>query len=52
MPPARADKMLLVKVADNGAISAQGGHYANGWVTGKVKSFGAYSVVLDTSTPR
>ena len=51
-PPARTDKLLLVKVADNGAVSAQGGHYANGWVTSKVKSFGAYTVMLDTIAPK
>lgn len=51
-PPARTDKLLLVKIADNGAISAQGGHYANGWVTGKVKGFGTYTVMLDTIAPK
>jgi hypothetical protein len=50
-PPAHAEKLLLVKIAENGSVSALGGHYAAGWVTGKVKGFGAYTVMIDTVAP-
>ncbi len=51
-PPKRADKLVLARIAPNGGVSTHGGHFANGWVTGKVKAFGAYTVMLDTIPPR
>jgi hypothetical protein len=45
-------KLVLARVAPNGAISTHGGHYADGWVTGKVKTFGAYTVMIDTVPPK
>lgn len=51
-PPQRTDKLVLARIAPNGAVSTHGGHYANGWITGKVKAFGAYTVMIDTVAPR
>ena len=47
------EKALLVSVDTlTGEISAAGGHYDNGWVTGDIRSFGNYAVALDTVPPR
>jgi hypothetical protein len=51
-PPKRTEKLVLARIAPNGPVSTHGGHYADGWVTGKVKAFGAYTVMLDTVAPR
>ncbi|MBL8002908.1 MAG: M23 family metallopeptidase [Flavobacteriales bacterium] len=48
----RTDKLVLARIAPNGAVSTHGGHYANGWVTGKVKAFGSYTVMGDTVPPK
>jgi hypothetical protein len=47
------EKALLVSVDTiSGEISAAGGAYNNGWVTGDIRSFGNYAVALDTVPPR
>lgn len=51
-PPARPDKLLLVKVDDKGKASPVGGTYADGWVSHKVRTFGTYTVMLDTVPPK
>lgn len=45
-------KALLVNVNPvTGKYSAAGGKYDNGWVYGEIKSFGHYSVKIDTVPP-
>jgi len=47
------EKALLVTVDTlTQKISAAGGEYNNGWVTGHIRSFGNYAVALDTVPPR
>jgi hypothetical protein len=47
------DKALLITVDTlTQEISAAGGNYDNGWVTGNIRSFGNYAVALDTVPPR
>lgn len=47
------EKALLVSVDTiTGEISAAGGSYSNGWVTGNIRAFGNYAVALDTVPPR
>lgn len=48
-----SDKALLVRVDTiSGKISAAGGNYDDGWVSGDIRSFGNYAVALDTVPPR
>jgi hypothetical protein len=47
------EKALLVTVDTlTQEISAAGGNYDNGWVTGNIRTFGNYAVALDTVPPR
>lgn len=47
------EKALLVSVDTlTGEISAAGGHYDNGWITGDIRTFGNYAVAPDTVPPR
>jgi hypothetical protein len=47
------EKALLVIVDTlTQEISAAGGNYDNGWVTGNIRSFGNYAVASDTVPPR
>jgi hypothetical protein len=47
------EKALLISVDTiTSEISAAGGSYNNGWVTGNIRSFGNYAVALDTVPPR
>lgn len=47
------DKALLVRVDTlTGKISSSGGTFQKGWITGQVRSFGSYSVAVDTIPPR
>ena len=43
-------KALVVSIS-NGKKSAEGGEYSDGWITAQVKSFGKYTVMLDTVAP-
>ncbi|MBK8227198.1 MAG: M23 family metallopeptidase [Flavobacteriales bacterium] len=45
-------KALVVRLdADGSVAGAVGGKYADGWITAQVKSFGQYTVMLDTTPP-
>jgi hypothetical protein len=45
-------KAVLVEVSKNRRrVYAKGGEYKDGWITGKVRSFGDYTVKLDTVAP-
>ncbi|MFQ5334689.1 MAG: M23 family metallopeptidase, partial [Flavobacteriales bacterium] len=49
----RPDKLLAVALnEDFKIIAAEGGHYDNGFVTFKTRSFGPYTVFYDTIPPR
>ena len=45
------DKALIVRMDNAGRPMAAGGRYANGRITTQVRSFGNYSVMLDTIAP-
>lgn len=48
----KANKATMVRVDNDGGVSASlGGTYADGWITASVKTFGNYTVMLDTVAP-
>jgi murein DD-endopeptidase MepM/ murein hydrolase activator NlpD len=48
--PAQTSKLLVVRLV-NGRPVAEGGTYADGWMSAAVRNFGAYTVMLDTVPP-
>jgi hypothetical protein len=49
---AKAPKAVVVRLDSNGQVaSAAGGRYADGWITAQVKTFGSYTVMIDTVPP-
>lgn len=48
----RSDKLLIVRLDEKGKASPIGGICADGWVSSKVKSFGDYTVMIDTLPPK
>ncbi len=45
-------KALLVSIdPQSEKVSAAGGSFSNGWVSGKIRNFGQYAVALDTVAP-
>src|SRR5690606_32518667 len=46
------DKALIVNVNDKGSASGIGGEWKEGWIEAKVRSFGKYTVMLDTVPPK
>lgn len=46
------NKALIVKAEGAGRYSPQGGTWENGWVTANVRSFGNYTVMLDSVAPK
>lgn len=51
LPQALFSKALIVAVDKYGKISAEESKYADGWVTGKVRHFGKFTVAIDTTAP-
>lgn len=49
IPYSLQSKALIVSL--NGRKSPEGGEYIDGWITAKVKSFGKFTVMLDTIAP-
>lgn len=49
IPHSLQSKALIVSL--NGRKSPEGGEYVDGWITTKLKSFGKYTVMLDTIAP-
>ncbi len=45
------DKLLLVSKNKDGSWSSQGGEFKNGFVTARVKTFGWFSLAIDTVKP-
>lgn len=49
---AKPGKATIVRLDPDGTVAASvGGTYADGWITASVKSFGSYSVAIDTVPP-
>jgi len=48
----RMDKLLIVKLDDQGKPSPIGGTWQDGWIGSKVKGFGNYTVMIDTVPPK
>jgi len=46
------DKLLIVRLDEKGKVSPIGGTCADGWVSSRVKSFGDYTVMIDTLPPK
>ena len=44
-------KALIVRIDGESKVNAVGGSYANGGLTAQVRSFGAYTVMIDTVPP-
>ena len=42
---------MLVKLNKNGRLSSAGGTWRNGWVEGRIGSFGIYGIATDTIPP-
>jgi len=47
----RNDKILLAHIDNSGRISDMGGSFADGFVTAKVRTFGKFSLMIDTIPP-
>jgi hypothetical protein len=45
------DKLLVVSIDDEGHALSEGGAYENGFVVTKLRSFGNFAVMLDTTAP-
>lgn len=45
------DKLLIVSIDDEGNPSSEGGAYENGFVVSKLRSFGNFAVMMDTTAP-
>ncbi len=45
------DKLLIVSINDEGHASSEGGGYENGFVVAKLRNFGKFAVMMDTTAP-
>jgi len=45
-------RALLVKVEKSGKFVSQGGKFNDGYVTGKIREFGAYTISVDSMPPK
>ena len=45
------DKLLMVSIDDEGHPSSEGGEYENGFVVAKLRNFGNFAVMMDTTAP-
>jgi hypothetical protein len=44
-------KMGIGLISDRGYLSFKGGDYVNGWIESSIRSFGTYTLVVDTVAP-
>jgi len=44
-------KAIIVSVDPGGRIASRGGAYDKGWITAKIREFGAFSIAVDTDPP-
>jgi len=52
LPLSLANKALLVSIDQTGKVIWNGGGYAEGFVTGNIRTFGNYMVAIDTVSPQ
>jgi len=45
------DKLLVVSIDEDGHLAAEGGAYENGFVVAKLRSFGSFAIMMDTTAP-
>ena len=45
------NKLLLVRIGDRGEKHEEGGSWSKGWVSTKIRKFGKYAVMADTTKP-
>ncbi len=50
-PDSLASKALLASVGKNGRLYGAGGDYSEGYITGRIGSFGSYTVAVDLVRP-
>jgi murein DD-endopeptidase MepM/ murein hydrolase activator NlpD len=51
LPSKLFEKALIASVSKKGYLSAEGGGFIKGWVTGKIKHFGKFTIAIDTIAP-
>ena len=51
IPEQYHDRLCLVRIEDNDALSFSGGSYSQGVLTESLRSFGRYAVAIDTVSP-
>ncbi|MDO9511064.1 MAG: M23 family metallopeptidase [Bacteroidales bacterium] len=51
IPVGFENKMIMVKIDEKGRPSAVDSKYENAWVHAKLRGFGTYSIMLDTTAP-
>ncbi len=47
----KKDKLIVVQLDTKGKPRNMGGSFADGWLTTKIKAFGEYTLMLDTTPP-
>ncbi|MCF6241399.1 MAG: M23 family metallopeptidase [Bacteroidales bacterium] len=52
LPKNLQSKVLIAKINNQGKLSSAGGEYIDGYVIGKINSFGNYVLTVDTIKPR
>ena len=52
LPENLYSKTLIVAINKNEGLSAEESSYANGWVSGKIKHLGKFSIAVDTTPPK
>ncbi len=51
VPERLTDKLVVVQVLGKGKKRSKGGVFENGWMTTKIKNFGKFTVMADTTAP-
>lgn len=51
IPDSLQNKLVAVFIGEKGGISSEGGIFINGWINFKTRSFGRYSVMIDSIAP-
>jgi murein DD-endopeptidase MepM/ murein hydrolase activator NlpD len=49
--PGHKEKLIIVQLGKDNKPRNMGGTHADGWLTAKIKAFGTYTVMLDTTPP-
>lgn len=51
LPTDLRDKAFLAGVTDKGSIYSMGGEYSGGYISSRVRSFGKFTIAVDTTAP-